>query len=199
MKFNLDSLTGKIKEKSLQLENHNDISVFSTDKVRSAVLVPITMQQDKLVLLYTRRAAHLPRHRGQVSFPGGVIEKIDRSPLDAALRETCEEIGISREQIEVIGKLNPFDSTTGYFIYPFIGIIKDLNGLHKDDVEVDRIFCIPIDWLCEPKHSELRDFEGINGTKQKIWFFDDFDGESLWGISAKITRNLIDLIKNNER
>ena len=93
---------------------------FIDNPVPSAVLIPVVEYNQEPALIYTRRSEHLTTHRGQVSFPGGVIEDDDNSPLDAALRETCEEINIKRRQINVIGGLTPFDSQTGYFIYPFV-------------------------------------------------------------------------------
>ncbi|HUV16789.1 MAG TPA: hypothetical protein VMW28_09530, partial [Pelolinea sp.] len=85
---------------------------------------------------------------------------------------------------------------TGYFIYPVVGFISDLNGLQKNGVEVDRIFCIPYTWLTEPRNSQLLDYQAKDGTKRKVWFFEEYEGEKLWGITAKITRDFVDLIEN---
>ena len=111
------------------------------------------------------------------------------------MRETREEIGISRENIEVIGQLDPFNTSTGYIVYPVIGIINSLKNLTKNIIEVDRIFCIPLNWLCDPEHSRLEEFVSSDGKVRKVWFFDQYDGELLWGITAKITHDLVEIIK----
>jgi len=169
---------------------------FIDNPVPSAVLIPVVEYNQEPALIYTRRSEHLTTHRGQVSFPGGVIEDDDNSPLDAALRETCEEINIKRRQINVIGGLTPFDSQTGYFIYPFVGSIHDLNGLQKDGIEVTRIFCIPVKWLADPDNSRLDDYKAPDGSIHKVWIFDKYENETLWGISAKITKDFLRIINH---
>jgi 8-oxo-dGTP pyrophosphatase MutT (NUDIX family) len=162
--------------------------------LRSAVLVPITYINGELKLIYTRRSTDLVRHKGQVSFPGGLIEPGDKSPTDTALRETCEEINICEQQIDLIGCLKPFNSQTGYYIYPVVGFLHDLNGLQRNGTEVDRIFCIPLAWLSDPKNSMLTDYLASDGTTRKVWFYEKYEAEVLWGITAFITKTFLDLI-----
>ena len=160
----------------------------------SAVLVPITYQQNEFKLIYTKRASDLARHKGQVSFPGGIFDQRDKNPTDTALRETHEEINIQKDQIEILGMMKPFNSQTGYFIYPIVGFIQDLFGLQRNGREVDRIFCIPIKWLSDPENSKLMDYQTSDGSFRKVWFFEKFDGEQLWGISGLITKSFLELI-----
>lgn len=166
------------------------------DLIQSAVLVPLAFHHSDMKLIFTRRSSHLERHSGQVSFPGGVIEAQDSNPVQTAIRETEEEIGIKRSQIEILGGMKPFNSSTGYFIYPYIGIMNNLNGLQKNGLEVDRVFCVPYRWLANSQNSRLDNYIDKNGNKRKIWFYKEFEGEIIWGITAKITKDLIDLIKN---
>ena len=153
------------------------------------------MHQEQVALLYTLRSNSLERHSGQVSFPGGVIEKADQSAIETALRETEEEIGVLRENIQIIGQLNPFNTSTGYIVFPVIGVINSLDKLTRNAIEVDRIFCIPLNWLCDPEHSRIQEFLGHDGKIRNVWFFDLYEGELLWGITAKITKDLIEIIK----
>jgi len=164
--------------------------------IHSAVLLPFTYHENELKLIFTKRSAALERHKGQVSFPGGMIEKSDIDPVDTALRETCEEINICASQVEIIGSLSPFDSQTGYYIFPVIGFIHNLDGLQGSGHEVDRVFCIPYSWLSNPENSELTDYKTKEGVYRKVWFFKEFEGELLWGITAKITAEIIALIEN---
>jgi 8-oxo-dGTP pyrophosphatase MutT (NUDIX family) len=164
--------------------------------IHSAVLLPFTYHENELKLIFTKRSAALERHKGQVSFPGGMIEKMDRDPIDTALRETCEEINICPSQVEIIGSLPPFDSQTGYYIFPVIGFIHKLDGLQENGEEVEKILCIPYSWLSDPENSELTDYKTKEGIYRKVWFFKEYDGELLWGITAKITADFIGLIEN---
>ncbi len=161
----------------------------------SAVLIPMVMHLEELSLLFTLRSSHLERHSGQVSFPGGIIEEGDNSPVETALRETREEIGISAENIKVIGQLPPFNTSTGYIVYPVVGFINSLQQTNRNILEVDRIFCIPLNWLCDPGHSRIKNFISNDGNTREAWFFDLYDGELLWGITAKITHDMLELIK----
>ena len=169
--------------------------VFGENLHNSAVLVPIVVHNDQVALLYTLRSNSLERHSGQVSFPGGLIEKGDKSAIETALRETEEEIGVSGENVQIIGQLNPFNTSTGYIVFPVIGIINSLDKLTRNAIEVDRIFCIPLNWLCDPAHSRTKELIGADGKNRKVWYFDLYDGELLWGITAKITKDLIEIIK----
>jgi 8-oxo-dGTP pyrophosphatase MutT (NUDIX family) len=174
----------------------NDTKEFSSEyPFKSAVLIPIVSLLAEINLLYTLRSASLDRHSGQVSFPGGIMEKSDNSLLETALRETQEEIGIERHEIQVIGRLDPLKTYREGLIYPFIGIINSLSNLKRSELEVEKIFYIPLKWLCEPSHSKLKDFAGNDGSIRKVWFFDDYQGELLWGISAQLTHYFIEIIK----
>ncbi len=146
-------------------------------------------------MLFTLRSNTLDRHKGQVSFPGGLIEATDSSAIETALRETWEEIGIDNHSIQVIGQLNPFNTSTGYIVYPVIGIVENLEKMNRNRIEVDRIFCIPLEWLCDPSHSRIKEYVTPEGETRPVWFFDVYDGELLWGITAKITKDLLELIK----
>ena len=139
--------------------------------MRSAVLLPFTYHKNELKLIFTKRSATLVRHKGQVSFPGGMIESDDDNPIDTALRETCEEINLNASQIEILGSLPPFDSQTGYYIYPVIGFIHNLEGLQGNGDEVDKVFCIPYSWLADPENSQLTDYKTKQGIFRKVWFF----------------------------
>ncbi len=193
--FALAEIVQKVLAYSRNLNKLRIADNSSENLQNSAVLAPIVIHESRIALLYTLRASSLERHSGQVSFPGGVIEKGDESAIETALRETEEEIGVSRKNIQIIGQLNPFNTSTGYIVFPVIGVINSLDTLVKNAIEVDRIFCIPLTWLCDPGHSRTKEFTGKDGIIRKVWFFDVFDGELLWGITAKITKDLIEIIK----
>jgi 8-oxo-dGTP pyrophosphatase MutT (NUDIX family) len=170
--------------------------LFSTHGLKNAsVLIPFTIHDQALVIIFTRRTTTVNSHQGQVSFPGGMIEKQDLNPLSAAFRETEEEIGISADSIEMIGSMQPIETSTGFYIYPFVGFINDLNGIHKNLHEVDRIFCIPFEWLHDPYNLKQEDYTDPIRGKHKVWAYSEYDGEKVWGITALILKTLLDTIK----
>src|SRR6478735_2358774 len=114
----------------------------------AAVLIPIVDHSEPAVLL-TQRAQHLPDHAGQVSFPGGKIEKGDANPCASALRETREEIGLDRSHIEPIGYLDLYMTTLGYRIVPVIARVKPGFQLQLNKAEVDATFEVPLAFLMD--------------------------------------------------
>ena len=101
----------------------------------AAVLVPLVDHAAGMTVLLTQRTDNLSSHAGQVSFPGGGMEEMDRSPEDTALRETEEEIGIARANVELVGRLNAHDTGTGYRVLPVIGLLNPPLSLTPDPAE----------------------------------------------------------------
>ena len=168
--FELSEIEQKVSDYSGNLNKLRIVDNSSENLQNSAVLVPIVMHKGRVALLYTLRASSLERHSGQVSFPGGVIEKGDESPIETALRETEEEIGISRKNVQIIGQLNPFNTSTGYIVLPVIGVINSLDTLARNSIEVDRIFCIPLTWLCDPAHSRTKNLPELMEKFEMLGF-----------------------------
>jgi 8-oxo-dGTP pyrophosphatase MutT (NUDIX family) len=157
----------------------------------AAVLVPIIDQPEPTVLL-TQRAQHLPDHAGQVSFPGGKIEKSDANPCASAVREAREEIGLDRSHIEPIGYLDLYMTTLGYRIVPVIARVKPGFQLQLNKAEVDATFEVPLAFLMDQtnvqRHS--REWQGMTRHYYAITFGERY----IWGVTAGILRNLYDRI-----
>ncbi len=157
----------------------------------AAVLVAIVDHHEPTILL-TQRAQHLPDHPGQVSFPGGKIDKKDADPLDAALREAEEEIGLSRETVEPLGYLDVYMTTLGYRIVPTIARVKPGFKLTLNPGEVDAAFEVPLAFLMDQanvqRHS--REWQGMIRHYYGITFGERY----IWGVTAGILRNLYDRI-----
>ena len=142
-------------------------------------------------IVYTRRTNGLKTHRGEVSFPGGSYELQDKSLAQTAFRETMEEIGISASCIELLGGLNPYETIHGLFVYPFVGILKCEMNFVMNPEEVARIFTIPIDWLSDRNNYFEKEYT-INGQQLRhVLHYQDYDGEHLWGFTARITRDIL--------
>ena len=154
----------------------------------AAVLVPLVQHADGLTLLLTRRTDHLRDHAGQISFPGGRVEPEDDGPVATALRETEEEIGLSRERIRTLGFLDAYLTGTGYRIVPVVALIEPPFSLAINHHEVDEAFETPLSFLLDPANHkrEGREWKGHFRT----YYAMPFEGRYIWGATAGMIRNL---------
>lgn len=166
----------------------------------SAVLFTIIPYRDKpydLVLIH--RSDKGTRHRGEISFPGGKFDaQFDNSLKDTALRETKEEIGVSRENISILGCLDDFPTMTRYIITPFLGIIDKDQVLKKDNREVQRILKVPINFFTS-KINFREQAVDIEDKKFPIFYFNYIDDENtqnytIWGATAFLIVTFIEKI-----
>jgi 8-oxo-dGTP pyrophosphatase MutT (NUDIX family) len=152
----------------------------------AAVLLPIVGRAAPTVL-FTLRTEHLPRHAGQVSFPGGRVHDDDRSLIDTALRETQEEIGISAELVSIAGFLDAYETGTGYAILPVVGLLGENFTLNPDHNEVAEVFEVPLAFLLDPANRE-RDSREWNGRRREYYVF-RYERYTIWGATAAILVN----------
>src|ERR1700738_5135450 len=157
----------------------------------AAVLIPVVDHPEPTVLL-TQRAAHLNDHAGQISFPGGKIDATDASPLEAALREAEEEIGLDREFIDPIGYLDLYATGFGFRILPTVARIKPGFKLRISEAEVDDAFEVPLAFLMDPANHQLhrQEFRGMERTYYAMPFAQHY----IWGATAGILRVLYERI-----
>lgn len=207
MDFNADFDLMRIKAK---LQNKSPMPVDV--KNRFSVMIPLIKRRGEIHLLFEKRALTLRNQPGEISFPGGRIEK-NESPRDAAIRETCEELLIGDEDIEIYSEgdflVNPYAA----IIYTFIGEIKkDFFEISPSRAEVERIFTVPLKFFMEnnPKSYSLNlkvnrseDFPYHlipNGESYKFKrgreevLFYDYKGEIIWGFTAKMVRRFVERI-----
>ncbi len=117
--------------------------------LNSAVLIPLILINDEFYFLFEKRAAAI-RQGGEICFPGGEFDpSIDKSYEDTAIRETFEEIGISKKSISIIGNMDTLIGPTGVTVDSFVGTIniKNINDLNFDKKEVERIFILPVSFF----------------------------------------------------
>jgi 8-oxo-dGTP pyrophosphatase MutT (NUDIX family) len=163
----------------------------------AAVLVPFLKNADEWHLLFTRRTDQLADHSGQVAFPGGRMEAGDNSPEETALRESREEIGLEPEKVRILGRLDSFITITNYCVTPIVGIIPWPFQIQLDENEVSRVFTIPLTWLADHNNYEIRQRPlPAPYAPVKVIYFQKFEREVLWGVSAEIVLNLLRILRD---
>lgn len=162
--------------------------------VKAAVLIPIVMNGDKgAEVLLTKRTKDLSAHGGEVSFPGGVVDKTDKSLEDAALRETLEEVGISRDEIQVAGVLDDTISKAGFRVTPFVGLLNSPFDMNISNDEVAKVYRIPVTYFFDRKNSWTENW--VRGGENISVYFFRYEDDIIWGLTAKIMHNLLRVIK----
>ena len=145
-------------------------------------------------LLFIRRTEDVQDHKGQVAFPGGSQDPEDRDEVATALRETWEEVGVLPADVRVLGRMAKMPTITNYLITPVVGVIPWPYALRLSSEEVSRAFVIPLNWLADARHSEHRLYRRPNGKEEPVLFYELYDGELLWGVTAMITRVFLQLL-----
>ncbi|TSI05936.1 CoA pyrophosphatase [Lysinibacillus sp. BW-2-10] len=196
-----------------KLNQNQPLFIGEDTAFRSAVLIPLVQVNGEWHILFEVRSLKMRKQPGDISFPGGKIDQTDKTPLDAALRETHEELGVDPSTIKVIGELSPFVVSPSFVVYPFVATL-DFPQLHSyNKHEVEDIFTVPINYLInyepylhevsiEAKPSPDFPFHKImNGDKyqwrmrtMEEWFY-DYDKYTIWGLTARILKYFIERLK----
>lgn len=168
-----------------QLEGGNTDA--GTGYRHASVLVPIVVGPE-LSLLLTRRTSHLSNHAGQISFPGGRAEASDADAVDTALREASEEIGLAREQVEVIGYLPKYFTVTRYEVTPVVALVHPPFALTPDPNEVAEAFEVPLEFILDPANHQKRSRPWEGRTRH--FYAMPYGRHFIWGATAGMLRNL---------
>lgn len=154
----------------------------------AAVLVPIVDRAGEATVLLTRRSEHLPRHAGQIAFPGGRIATEDGTLYRAALRETEEETGIAAASVDIIGRLERHDTGTGFAIYPVLGVVAPGFRVQACAREVAEVFEVPLGFLMTASHYR-REAIFWRGENRRFYVI-DHGSRRIWGATAAILKQL---------
>lgn len=163
--------------------------------VPASVLVPLVTRDDDLSLLLTQRTAHLHDHAGQISFPGGRTDPEDADAIATALRETEEEIGLSRSHIEIIGSLPDYFTGTGYQVTPVVALVRPPFELSADEFEVAEIFEVPMSFLMNGANHQRRSAEFPGRPGRRSFYAMPFQHYFIWGATAAMLRNLYHFLR----
>ena len=164
----------------------------STELRAAAVLVPLINRDEGMSVLLTQRTAHLSAHAGQISFPGGRIEATDRDATEAALRETEEEVGLTRDHVTVIGRLDTYVTGTGFEITPMVGIVRVPFPLSLDPFEVAEAFEVPLPFVLDK--SNHRRMTRVFEHHTRVFFVLPYENRYIWGATAGMLVNLAEVL-----
>ena len=156
--------------------------------LEASVLIPVLTFKKNLEILLTKRSTNLKNHPGQIAFPGGKKEKFDSSPIETALRETEEEVGLSQNLVEIIASLPTHKTATGFIIKPYIGIISQPFEETLRCGEVDEVFTVPFDHILNKNNFSIQTRKW-NGSQRKYYAV-PYGPYYIWGATARIMLNL---------
>jgi 8-oxo-dGTP pyrophosphatase MutT (NUDIX family) len=190
------ALRHRFRHPPLWTPEHSVEKKFSDrEPALAAVLLPLVMR-DELMLLLTERAGNMSTHSGQVALPGGKTDDDDRDAVDTALREAHEEIGLTREHVEVLGILPTYVTGTAFIITPVVALVQPGFVLQANPAEVADIFEVPLRYLMNPANHQRHEFEFEGVMRQ--WLSMPYTGVDssdpkeryIWGATAGMLRNL---------
>ncbi|WP_313893130.1 CoA pyrophosphatase [Psychrobacillus sp.] len=202
----LDKLKNEINQKQ-------PLFIGEETALRSAIIIPLVQVNEEWHVLFEVRSLTMRNQPGDISFPGGRIDPTDASPLDAAIRETHEELGIDLATINVLGQMSAYIPSSSFVVYPFVATI-DQHPIHSfNKQEVEEVFTIPVEWLLnyqpymhtvsiQPMPSSDFPYEKImNGDKyqwrtrvMEEWFY-DYGKYTIWGLTARVLRHFVGMIR----
>ena len=160
---------------------------------RAAVLVPLVERPGGITVLLTRRTAHLHDHAGQISFPGGRVDRADADAQATALREAEEEVGLARDHVTPVGRLDTYVTRTGFEVTPVVGLVRPPETLTPDPFEVAEVFEVPLEFILDPASRQRHSREYAGRTRHFYVF--PWGQYYIWGATAGMLVNLADLLR----
>jgi 8-oxo-dGTP pyrophosphatase MutT (NUDIX family) len=166
----------------------------SSHYVHAAVLIPLLEEEGVSKILFTKRTNRVEHHKGQISFPGGAVDEEDVSFEDAALREAHEEIGLKREDVEILGRIDDtLTLVSSFVVHPFVGFVADPYDFVVSKAEVKRIIKVPL-YVFHPENTQYQrdsvEYEGM--TYRAIAY--EYNGDLIWGATARIMENFMNIL-----
>ena len=167
------------------------VEIVAPQHRRACVLIPLIHDRGSWSLLFSRRSANLAAHSGQIAFPGGAAE-VDEPLETAAVREAEEEVGIGRESVELIGRLDDVITNSGFLVAPFVGIIRARIDYVLQESEVAEVFEVPIEALLDPAQPEVR-YVAFRKIEYPAYFY-RYEHYEIWGLTGRMLKAFLDLV-----
>ncbi len=179
--------------KALKLYHPKQIALREyPDFTRAAVLVPLFQSSEGLSTILTKRTDLVDTHKGQIAFPGGMVDGKDVDIVSTALRETREELGIGESDVEVLGILDDLPVPSKFIITPVVGYIGCRPKVSPHSLEVAEVFDVPLSFFNNEKNTWTEERE-FRGTRRTVWFY-SYEERIIWGATAATIRNLLSVI-----
>ena len=159
------------------------------DLLPAGVLVPLFEKNGELHVVLTQRTDEVEHHKGQISFPGGVKNERDTTIIETALRETEEEIGLTRNVVNVLGMLNDFQTPSGFCITPVVALLLTVPSFSINAAEVSQIFDVPLSFFLDA-HNERVEQHERSGKMMNVYFY-RYRQYEIWGATAAILRSFL--------
>ncbi|MGQ9646835.1 MAG: NUDIX hydrolase [Thermodesulfobacteriota bacterium] len=159
---------------------------------RAAVLVPLFEKGEACHVIFTKRSDNVRYHKGEISFPGGVFDEKDGQLQRTALRETFEEIGLKEDDVQIIGVLDDIVTVTQFIVTPFVGLFPYPYSFKLSPIEIAELIEVPLSTLLD--RDCLSEREIIRGTGKEVVLAYQYQNHIIWGATARILKQFLDLI-----
>ena len=163
----------------------------------AAVLVPLFQKEGDCHLLFTKRSEQVKYHKGEISFPGGVVDEEDKELINTALREADEEIGLKESDVQIIGLLDDIVTITEFIVTPIVGLFTYPYSFKVSEVEIAELIEVPLASLLEEDCFSEREI--FRGGQNEIVYAYQYGKHIIWGATARILKQFLDLISSSRK
>jgi 8-oxo-dGTP pyrophosphatase MutT (NUDIX family) len=161
----------------------------------AAVLVPLFKKGGDCYLLFTKRSDQVKYHKGEISFPGGVVNEEDSELISTALREAFEEIGLKESDVQIIGLLDDIITATEFIVTPIVGLFPYPYPFKVSEVEIAELIEVPLAFLLDEECFSEREI--FRGGQNEIVYAYQYEKHIIWGATARILKQFLDLISSS--
>ena len=183
----IDQIRKKLSSRQRKVIEHPPFS-------HAAVLVPLFQKDGDCHLLFTKRSEEVKYHKGEISFPGGVVDEEDRELINTALREAHEEIGLKESDVQIIGVLDDIVTITEFIVTPIVGLFPYPYPFKISEVEIAELIEVPLSFLLAEDNLSQREI--LRGGQKEVVYAYQYGKHTIWGATARILKQFLDLISS---
>lgn len=163
----------------------------------AAVLVPLYQKEGHCHLLFTKRSDQVKYHKGEISFPGGMVDEEDQALIHTALREAYEEIGLKEEDVQILGLLDDIVTVTEFIVTPIVGLFPYPYPFRVSEVEIAELIEVPLSFLLSPENFAEHEITRM-GRKDLVYAY-QYGKHTIWGATARILKQFLDLLSSQDK